>query len=83
MSVQLSGPEYLRALGQAIQERRIRLRLSQKELAEEAGIDRAYISNIEQAKRNPSFGALVSLAAGLRIKLSKLIGKAEEITLNQ
>jgi transcriptional regulator with XRE-family HTH domain len=69
----------LRALGQAIQERRLRLKMSQKELAEEAGIDRAYISNIEQAKRNPSFSALRNLAMGLRTRLSKLINSAEKI----
>ncbi len=69
----------LKALGQAIQERRLKLNLSQKELAEEAGIDRAYISNIEQAKRNPSLSAMRSLAHGLRAKLSKLIGNAERI----
>jgi DNA-binding XRE family transcriptional regulator len=69
----------LKALGQAIQERRLKLNLSQKDLAEEAGVDRAYISNIEQAKRNPSLSALRSLAQGLRTRLSKLIGSAEKI----
>ena len=57
----------------------MRLGLSQKDLAQEAGIDRAYISNIEQAKRNPSFVALANLANGLRMRLSKLIGRAEKI----
>lgn len=69
----------LRALGRAIQERRLKLNLSQKELAEEAGVDRAYISNIEQAKRNPSFSAMRSLAVGLRTRLSRLISNAERI----
>ena len=69
----------LKALGQAIQERRLKLNLSQKELAQEAGVDRAYISNIEQAKRNPSLSALRNLAYGLRTRLSKLIGAAERI----
>ncbi|MFN8555713.1 MAG: helix-turn-helix transcriptional regulator [Candidatus Obscuribacterales bacterium] len=69
----------LRALGRAIQERRLKLNLSQKELAEEAGVDRAYISNIEQAKRNPSLSAMRNLANGLRIKLSRLIGTAERM----
>ncbi|MBS2001481.1 MAG: helix-turn-helix transcriptional regulator [Cyanobacteria bacterium SZAS LIN-5] len=69
----------VRALGLAIQERRLKLNLSQKELAEEAGVDRAYISNIEQAKRNPSLSAMRNLATGLRTKLSRLIGTAERI----
>ncbi len=69
----------LKALGQAIQERRLKLNLSQKELGQEAGVDRAYISNIEQAKRNPSLSALRNLAHGLRTRLSKLIGAAERI----
>jgi transcriptional regulator with XRE-family HTH domain len=79
MSIRESGSKFLHALGQAIQARRLRLHLSQKELAEEAGIDRAYISNIEQAKRNPSFTALANLAIGLRMRLSKLISVAEKI----
>jgi transcriptional regulator with XRE-family HTH domain len=69
----------LKALGKAIQQRRLKLNLSQKDLAEEAGVDRAYISNIEQAKRNPSLSALRNLAHGLRTRLSKLIGAAERI----
>lgn len=69
----------LKALGRAIQERRLKLNLSQKELAEEAGVDRAYISNIEQAKRNPSLSAMRNLALGLRTRLSRLIGSAERI----
>lgn len=71
--------QLLKALGRAIQERRLKLNLSQKELAEEAGVDRAYISNIEQAKRNPSLSAMRNLAHGLRTRLSKLIGNAEKI----
>lgn len=79
MSSKRENFNLLKALGRAIQERRLKLNLSQKELAEEAGVDRAYISNIEQAKRNPSLSAMRSLAHGLRTRLSKLIGNAERI----
>jgi transcriptional regulator with XRE-family HTH domain len=73
------GISLLEALGQAIQSRRLYLGLSQQDLARDAGIDRAYISNIEQAKRNPSFSALENLASGLKMRLSSLLGKAEKI----
>ncbi|CAN5293346.1 hypothetical protein BH10CYA1_BH10CYA1_28550 [soil metagenome] len=79
MSSKRESVSLLKALGRAIQERRLKLNLSQKELAEEAGVDRAYISNIEQAKRNPSLSAMRSLAHGLRTRLSKLISSAERI----
>lgn len=79
MNSQRENFSLVRALGRAIQERRLKLNLSQKELAEEAGVDRAYISNIEQAKRNPSLSAMRNLANGLRTKLSRLIGTAERM----
>ncbi|MBS2004831.1 MAG: helix-turn-helix transcriptional regulator [Cyanobacteria bacterium SZAS LIN-5] len=63
----------LNCLGQAISARRDRLRLTQAELAMRSGVDRAFISNIENGKRNPSFSVLVDIAKGLNISLSLLM----------
>jgi transcriptional regulator with XRE-family HTH domain len=65
-------------LGEVISLRRKRLHMSQGDLAEESGVNRAFISNIEQGKRKPSFGAVASLSHGLRIRYSRLIAKCEE-----
>lgn len=69
----------LHSLGEAIVMRRQWLRMSQQELADRSGIDRAAISNIERGKRNPSFSALVKLSAGLSMRLSRLMTNAERM----
>lgn len=65
-------------LGQVIQKRRKQLELSQEELSERSGVDRAFISEVERGQRNPSMGAVASLAGGLKMKMSRLMQKAEE-----
>jgi transcriptional regulator with XRE-family HTH domain len=65
-------------LGNVISFRRKRLRMSQDELAEESGIDRVFISNVERGKRKPSFGSVASIAHGLGIRYSRLVGDCEE-----
>lgn len=75
--------ELYASLGKVISERRRRLNLTQDELAAESGVNRAFISNIEQGKRNPSIGALSSIAAGLRMRVSNLIAKSEAYNLDQ
>ncbi len=70
-----------KCLGQVISMRRKRLKLTQDELAAESGVNRAFISNIEQGKRNPSIGAVASIAKGLRTRVSKMMAKCEECQL--
>jgi transcriptional regulator with XRE-family HTH domain len=69
---------FYKCLGKAISERRKRLQLSQQELAEGSGVNRAFLSNVEQGKRNPSIGAVASIAQGLRMRVSRLLVKCEE-----
>lgn len=66
-----------RCLGLVVKSRRRKLGLSQEELAEETGVDRSFISNIEGGKRNPSFGTVSDIAQGLKMKYSRLIQKCE------
>lgn len=65
-------------LGKTIAERRKRLQLSQQDLAQASGVNRAFLSNVEQGKRNPSIGAVASIAKGLRMKISRLLTKCDE-----
>ena len=46
--------------------------LSQEELAERSGLNRPYISGIEQGKRNVSLEVIAKLSASLEIKISEL-----------
>ncbi len=70
--------EFYRCLGEVITMRRKRLGMSQEDLAEESGVDRSFISNVERGKRNPSLGAVKSIADGLRTRCSRLVNKCEE-----
>lgn len=67
------------SLGQAIQTRRKELEISQEELSLKSGVDRAFISEVERGQRNPSIGAVASIAEGLKIKLSLLFTRSEKL----
>ncbi|MCA8050691.1 helix-turn-helix domain-containing protein [Burkholderia arboris] len=59
--------------------RRLRrdMHLSQNDLAVQVGLDRTYISLLELGKRSPTLESIVSLAAALKISLSKLFAELE------
>lgn len=67
-----------KCLGEVITLRRKRLGLSQEELAKQSEVDRAFISNIERGKRNPSFGIVRSISDGLKMRLSRLVANCEQ-----
>jgi transcriptional regulator with XRE-family HTH domain len=67
------------ALGQAIRESRERRGFSQEGLGLEVHLDRTYIGGIERGERNPSYDALLKLAAGVDLPLSEVIGRAEQL----
>lgn len=71
------------SLGEVIAFRRKKMNMSQEQLAEESGVDRAFLSNVEKGKRNPSFGVVASIAEGLKLRLSRLVVLTEEFTKNK
>jgi transcriptional regulator with XRE-family HTH domain len=66
------------SLGKVISLRRKRLGMSQEDLAAAANVDRAFISNIERGKRNPSFGSIARIASGLRMRYARLVHNIEQ-----
>jgi transcriptional regulator with XRE-family HTH domain len=72
-----------KCLGKVIQARRKRLGISQEELAEETGVDRAFISNVEHGKRNPSFGKVSHIASGLKMKYARLVHNCEQCCVEE
>jgi transcriptional regulator with XRE-family HTH domain len=67
------------ALGLAVKARRDELDLTQEQLAHDTGLHQRWISNVETGKRNPSYGSLRRLAAGLELSASELLARAEQI----
>lgn len=59
--------------GIKIKELRKEKGFSQDELAERSGLNRPYISGIEQGKRNVSLEVIEKLAKALELKMAKLI----------
>lgn len=59
-------------VGHNIQTERKKADLSQDELANRIGMGRSHLSNIENAKKKPSLGALFAILQGLKIPITKL-----------
>jgi transcriptional regulator with XRE-family HTH domain len=61
-----------RLVGDNVRRLRIAAGLSQAELAERMGVDRAYVSGLEQGARNPTIITLWHIAKALGAKLQDL-----------
>lgn len=59
--------------GTRIAQRRVELRLSQKELANQAGISVTYLSELERNKRFPSARICVDIANALHVPMDYLL----------
>lgn len=66
-------------IGQAIVQLRKQKNLSQEQLALQADIDRRYMSDIENGKRNVSIDILERISKVLEKKVSELLVIAEKI----
>jgi transcriptional regulator with XRE-family HTH domain len=60
-------------IGQRIREVRRELELSQEELAEKIGLNRSYLSLVENGKSSPTFEFIERVATGLGIDIRSLI----------
>lgn len=74
-----AAPAFQAALGMAVKQRRQELGLTQEQLANNSELHQRWVSNVENAKRNPSYASLRRLAAGLELSTSELIARAERI----
>lgn len=78
MTEQKTHHHLYKCLGQVVNKRRKSMKMSQQDLAEAAGLDRTFISNIEQGSRNPSFRSIAHIAHGLKLRFSRLVGECEQ-----
>lgn len=73
-----SNPALVTAFADALREERLRLGLTQEELADRADVSARFISFLETGRRQPSLSALASVAKGLGLSLSALTAKVEK-----
>jgi len=62
-----------RMVGENVRRLRLAAKISQAELAVRMGVDRAYVSGLEQGNRNPTVVTLWHIATALGVKLSALV----------
>lgn len=62
----------LAAFGRNVAKVRTERGLSQENLAEQANLDRTYVSGIERGVRNPGIKVVIRLARGLRVSVDDL-----------
>ena len=60
-------------LGQNLKRIRIKEGVSQEYIARALGIDRAFISNIENGKTNPTLATIARLAKVIKVSVSELL----------
>ena len=63
--------------GAAMKKRRLGLGLSQENLAEQSGLHRTYISDIERGARNVSLDNIARIARALGVSISELFAETE------
>ena len=68
----------LGAFAATMRSTRMDLGLSQEQLADKAGLHRNYVGMIERGERAPTLVAIEGIAAGLGIKVSDLMVRAEK-----
>jgi len=60
-------------LGESLRKWRLKKSMSQGDLATALNVDRAYISNIENGRMNPTLATLEKIAGALGISTSELL----------
>ena len=69
---------WLKAFGEAINDRRIAVDMTQQELADLSGIHRTYVSDIERGTRNVTVTTANKIASALDMSTSKLLAVADK-----
>jgi transcriptional regulator with XRE-family HTH domain len=67
------------SFGRSLRKRRLAKLLTQENLGLESNLSRAYISDLEMGKKDPSLFTIFKLATALQLKPSKLIAEVEHI----
>jgi len=63
--------------GKVLRKKRLHRKLTQEALSGDSGLSRAYISELEMGRKDPSLYTLFKLSSALKIKISSLIDEVE------
>lgn len=77
--MKVKSEDFFRILSAVINEERKKQKMTQIDLACKASLNRAYISEIERGKRNPTINVLLQISEALSISMSALMLRVEFI----
>ena len=67
------------SFGRSLRKRRLAKLFTQENLGLESNLSRAYISDLEMGKKDPSLFTIFKLATAMRLKPSNLIAEVEHL----
>lgn len=65
--------EESKKLGENLKKIRTNKNITQTELAEKLGVDKSFVSNLENGKNNPTLSTIASLAQALGVTTNELL----------
>ncbi len=80
-NTRVSGVEPI--FGEVLKRVRIKKKLSQEELAFEAGVDRTFVSRLERGLKQPTITTLIGLGLALGVSAADLVRETEKEYLRQ
>lgn len=63
----------VKKLGANLKRIRIKKNITQVEIAKKLGVDRSFVSNLENAKTNPTLATITNLARALGVSTNELL----------
>ena len=73
-------PSLRPVLGQVLRDAREEAGMTQEALAAKAGMDRAYISEIERGKASPSVDRLFRICRAMDVRASTILARVEKLS---
>jgi transcriptional regulator with XRE-family HTH domain len=73
----MGGKGILEAFGQVVRQARLAQRLSQEQLALDAGLNRNFVMSIEAGRRKPSLITIFALAKALHLSPAVLVSRTD------
>ncbi len=61
-------------LGENLKKLRLKKKMSQGDISRKLGVDRAYISSIENGRMNPTLSTLEKISGVLKVSIKDLVG---------
>ena len=65
--------DYSKRLGENLKKIRTKKSITQIEIAKKLGVDRSFVSNIENGKTNPTLSTITNLANALDVPVNELL----------